>query len=291
METIGNAQAGKSTTSKPFTMVKGKRIKVVLEYYQKSTDGNPSVALLWSLLPSMSQHNPILLAQDEITHEQYDAVVVVVGGANNDQSATTEGEGVDRASLSLAGQQLALLQSVHAATDAAKIPMVTVLVDGKPTAEPYLLQLPAVIAAFQGGQAQGIGVASVVSGAYNPSGKLPVSFPASADVLPVFYNHKPSAKRNGWIDDTLPGNQAGCDDGTHHRCSGSGVLWSFGHGLSYTSFKYSNTTMPGAPISANSVATISTTVTNTGTIAGEEVCVCVCVCCGNVCPNILRTLA
>eukprot|EP01051_Picozoa_sp_SAG22_P009287 SAG22_NODE_764_length_7397_cov_6.955604_11_plen_56_part_00 len=52
------------------------------------------------------------------------------------------------------------------ATAAAGIPLVTVLVDGKPTAEPYLLQLPAVIAAFQGGQAQGVGVAEVVSGAF-----------------------------------------------------------------------------------------------------------------------------
>eukprot|EP01051_Picozoa_sp_SAG22_P009288 SAG22_NODE_764_length_7397_cov_6.955604_12_plen_68_part_00 len=65
---------------------------------------------------------------------------------------------------------------------------------------------------------------------YNPSGKLPVSFPASAAVLPVFYNHKPSAQRSGWIDKDLPGNRPGCDDGTHHRCSGDGVLWSFGHG-------------------------------------------------------------
>ena len=147
-------------------------MKVVLEYFQQSTDGNPSVALLWSLLPSTSAHNPIVLAQQEVAAGKYDAVVVAVGGANNDQAATTEGEGVDRASLSLAGQQLALLQAVHAAATTAGIPMVTVLVDGKPTAEPYLLQLPAVIAAFQGGQAQGVGVAEVVSGGYNPSGKL-----------------------------------------------------------------------------------------------------------------------
>jgi len=112
-----------------------------------------------------------VLAEEEVALGEYDAVVVAVGGANNDQGATTEGEGVDRASLSLAGQQLALLQAVQKAAVAAQISMVTVLVDGKPTAEPFLLQLPAVIAAFQGGQGQGVGVASVISGAYNPSGK------------------------------------------------------------------------------------------------------------------------
>ena len=62
-----------------------------------------------------------------------------------------------------------------------------VLIDGKPTAEPFLKDggfRGAVLAAFQAGQAQGIAIGEVLSGAYNPSGKLPVSFPVSADVLP-----------------------------------------------------------------------------------------------------------
>jgi len=83
-----------------------------------------------------------------------------------------------------------------------------------------------------------------------------VSFPASADVLPCYYNHKPSAKRNGWIDKGLPG--------------GNGVLWSFGHGLSYTSFKYSNISVP-KHVPASDTITISATVANTGATAGEEV--------------------
>ena len=76
---------------------------IKLEYYQSSTDGNPSVALLWSLLPPKSSDS-----FEEIAGADADAVVlVVVGGANNDQKGTTEGEGVDRASLTLAGEQMA----------------------------------------------------------------------------------------------------------------------------------------------------------------------------------------
>ena len=250
-------RSGASTVSSPFNFVKGKPIKIKLEYFQDSTDGNPSVALLWSLLPSSSAHNPIIAAAAAVP--EYDAVVVVVGGANNDQTGTTEGEGVDRASLTLAGQQLALIQAVYNASASAAVPMVVVLVDGRPTAEPYLLTLPAVIAAFQGGQAQGVGVAEVLTGRYNPSGKLPVSFPASSNVLPCFYNHKPSASRGGWIDADLP--------------DGNGVLWSFGHGLSYTSFNYSNVVLPKAAVVAakGAVAKIAVTVTNVGPVAGEEV--------------------
>jgi len=106
----------------------------------------------------------------------------------------------------------------------------------------------------------------VLSGRVNPSGKLPVSFPVSAAVLPVYYNHKPSSRRSG-------------------RCDVSnGVLWPFGHGLSYTSFAYSNLSVPATvapdgeapslyppPCHQPAVkARICSTVTNTGNVTGTE---------------------
>ena len=268
---------GSSTQSGPVDLAWGKKIEVRIEYFQSSTDGNPSVALQWSLLPSSAcspgsssspptsssgdsmegstdpSTDPISAVAADVAAGNYDAVVVAVGGANNDGSATTEGEGQDRAELSLPGRQLELLQAVFNATRNTDTKMVTVLVDGKPTAEPFLLSLPAVLAAFQGGQAQGTAVASIITGVVNPSGKLPVSFPVSADVLPVYYNHKPSAARGGWVDRP------------------SAVLWSFGHGLSYSSFNYSDIQVPQTPVAADGVARISCTVTNTGLVYGEEV--------------------
>jgi len=78
-----------------------------------------------------------------------------------------------------------LANAIHAALASASksgAPLAVVLVDGKPTAEPLLKTAPAVLAAFNGGQAQGDAIAAVLVGAANPSGRLPLSFPASADV-------------------------------------------------------------------------------------------------------------
>jgi beta-glucosidase len=252
--TINATAANSDTTGSAYDFTAGKAVPIKYEYYQESTDGNPCTALLWSLLPSASSDS-ITPAVDEIAGA--DAVVVVVGGANNDQKGTTEGEGVDRASLTLAGEQMALVERAANASAAHSVPLVVVLVDGKPTAEPALKNLPgALLAAFQGGQAAGTGVASVIVGDYNPSGKLPVCFPASADVLPCYYNHKPSAARSGWIDATLPG--------------GNGVLWQFGHGLSFSNFSYSDAVIP-KNVSKNGTVKISVKVTNTGRLDGEEV--------------------
>jgi hypothetical protein len=193
-------ESGQSTVGPAYNFKAGQPIQVKLEYFQANTDGNPSVALLWSLLPSQSSDS-ITPAINEIATA--DAVIVLVGGANNDQTGTTEGAsptnrslmylyldcltsfacllhrrgyvrdetfsdglefaylfaclgstGVDRASLSLAGEQMALVERADNASRVHHVPMVTVLVDGKPTAEPGLKNLGgALLAAFQGGQA------------------------------------------------------------------------------------------------------------------------------------------
>lgn len=111
-----------------------------------------------------------------------------------------------------------------------------------------------MIAAFQGGQSGGQAVADVLTGLVNPSGKLPISFPASAAVLPSYYNYKPTAARRGWID--FP-----------H----GGVLWPFGHGLSYTTFHYSELVLPRTAVPADGILEVSVKVTNNGTVYGEEV--------------------
>lgn len=81
-------ESGKSTIGRAYNFKAGQPIQVKLEYYQENTDGNPSVALLWSLLPSQSSDS-ITPAINEIATA--DAVVVLVGGANNDHAGTTEG--------------------------------------------------------------------------------------------------------------------------------------------------------------------------------------------------------
>ena len=195
-----------------------------------------------------------------------DAVVCVVGG----QTSGTSGEGVDRASMGLPGAQLAFLQATHAAAVKAKKPFAVVVAQGKAFAEPWMQQsLPAILEAWQSGQAQGMAVAETLFGLNNPAGRTAVTFPASADMLPVFYNYHPTASRGGYVNPPV------ISGGVYPPASTStaSILWPFGHGLSYNAaFTYSNlkvspTTIPAA----GGTVTVTFSVKNTGTSSAEEV--------------------
>ncbi len=89
-------------------------------------------------------------------------------------------------------------------------------------------------------------------GDVNPGGRLPVSFPRGVGQLPIFYDRKPTARRDYLFDSTRP-------------------LFPFGHGLSYTTFSYSDLTVSPARIPPDGQAAVSVDVTNTGKRAGDEV--------------------
>jgi beta-glucosidase len=102
------------------------------------------------------------------------------------------------------------------------------------------------------GQETGHGVADVLFGRVNAGGKLPVSIPRSVGQLPVFYNHKPTARRGYLFDTTAP-------------------LYPFGYGLSYTRFDVSAPRVLTPIIAANQVARVAVDVANTGARTGDEV--------------------
>ena len=151
-----------------------------------------------------------------------DAVIVVVG--DNEQTAReayAENHLGDRPELRLVGQQEDLVRAV---LDAGK-PTVLVLVNGRPPAIPELAErAPAILECWYPGQEGGTAVAEVLFGDVNPGGKIPVSFPRGVGQLPVFYNRKPTAMRGYLFASTRP-------------------LFPFGHGLSYTTFSYSDPTI------------------------------------------------
>jgi beta-glucosidase len=90
-------------------------------------------------------------------------------------------------------------------------------------------------------------------GDHNPSGRLPITFPVSEGQLPLSYNHKPTGRGDDYLDLTgMP-------------------LFPFGFGLSYTTFAYSNLRISPEGMPASGTATVVCTVTNTGTVAGDEV--------------------
>jgi beta-glucosidase len=179
-----------------------------------------------------------------------DVAVLVVG--DNEQTAREAYAGNhlgDRAELRLVGQQEDLVRAV---LDTGK-PTVLVLINGRPPAIPELAErAPAILEGWYLGQEGGTAVAEVLFGDVNPGGKLPVSFPRSVGQLPLFYNHKPTARR-GYLFDS------------------AGPLFPFGHGLSYTTFSYSAPTLSVARIPPDGQTTVSVEVANTGGRAGDEV--------------------
>ena len=244
----GNSTAVSATVD----WVRGVGRSIVIEYWQASSRDNPSFFLQWSML-STAQTATQSVDEAVALAANADVVIAVIGGANNDGLCTTEGEGVDRASLSLGGTQSFLLQGLRAVTSAT--PLVVVLMGSKPVADPALDGLPVVVASFQGGQACGAAIAEVLLGVTEPSGRLPISFPVSAEVLPVYYSRKPSGRSNSYCDIK----------------SDAAVRWPFGHGLAYTTFNLTELSVTPLVSATGGLATVNFTITNTGARSGWAV--------------------
>jgi beta-glucosidase len=197
------------------------------------------------------QSNAQQLIDDAVALAKSSDIAVVVVGSNEGTSreAWAENHLGDRDSLDLLGSQHALVEAVLA----TGTPTVVILSNGRPLTLGNLYQdAPAIIEAWYLGQETGTAIANVLFGDVNPSGKLPLSLPKTVGQLPVFYNHKPSAKRGYIFADTAP-------------------AFAFGHGLSYTTFAYSDLTIDASNAQANGKVIASFTLTNDGKVDGEEV--------------------
>lgn len=161
-----------------------------------------------------------------------------------------EGEFRDRADISLPGRQSELIRRVAA----TGTPAVVVLIGGSAvTMADWIDHVPAVIEAWYPGEAGGQAVAEALFGDVNPAGRLPVTFPQSVAQLPLYYNHKPTGRGDDYLDMT------------------GKPLFPFGHGLSYTTFGYSELEIAPAQITAAGKAEVRFKVRNAGAIAGDEV--------------------
>ena len=167
-----------------------------------------------------------------------DAIVLVVGDI-----VEQAGEFKDRANLALSGRQEALFERLAA----LEIPIVTVLVSSKPLCVSRVVEgSNAFLAAFNGGMFGGQAVAEALFGRIDPSGRLPVSFPRHSGQVPVYYNQLPGWHGGKYVD--LP----------------ETPLFSFGEGLSYTTFSYSDLKIDLEALTAR------VTLRNTGARAGSE---------------------
>jgi beta-glucosidase len=181
-----------------------------------------------------------------------DVVIAVMG-----ELANMSGEAASRASLDLPGRQEELLKAVVALGK----PVVLVLLNGRPLSVNWAAEhVPAILEAWAPGTEGGHAVADVLFGEVNPGGKLPVGFPRSAAHAPLYYartlTHQPEGSRmyqsRYWDGPTTP-------------------LFPFGHGLSYTTFAFSNLEPAAAQVKVGQKVAVSVDVTNTGSVAGEEV--------------------
>ncbi len=184
-----------------------------------------------------------------------DVVVAVVG-----ESQGMTGEAASRAELGLPGRQLDLLKALKATGK----PLVVVLVNGRPLTLPWENQYAdAILETWFGGTQAGNAVADVLFGAYNPSGKLTMTFPQSVGQVPIYYNHKSTGR---------PYNNVLLDKyKSRYLDMPNEPLFPFGYGLSYTTFSYGKPSVSQASLRPSQSLDVTVTVTNTGPTDGEEV--------------------
>jgi beta-glucosidase len=185
--------------------------------------------------------------------KQADTVVLMLGLASS-----LEGEemnvrepgflGGDRTDIKLPARQQGLLEAVAATGK----PLVVVLLSGSALAVNWANEhAAAIVQAWYPGEEGGTAIADTLFGDYNPAGRLPVTFYKSVEQLPPFENYHM--------------------DGRTYRFFKGEPLYPFGHGLSYTRFKYSGFSVSSPRLSAADEVTVSATVENAGSRAGEEV--------------------
>ena len=182
-------------------------------------------------------------------------VVVMVLGEHGFQS----GEGRSRTSLDLPGVQQELLEEIFSVNPN----IVLVLNNGRPLTINWADEnIPAIVEAWQLGTQSGHAIAQVLYGDYNPSGKLPMTFPRNVGQVPLYYNYKNTGRPN------LPGPDSVF--WSHYNDEENTPLYPFGYGLSYSTFKYSNLSVTNN-FEKNSKIEISIAVKNIGDVEGKEV--------------------
>ena len=203
-----------------------------------------------SIVLAPATENETLIKEAVLLAQKSDVVILALGG--NEQTSR-EGWSLnhlgDRSNLDLVGQQNELVRRIK---ETGK-PVVVLLFNGSPLTTNYISEsIPTVLESWYLGQECGYAVADVLFGDYNPCGKLPITIPRSVGQIPVYYNHKPFARRGYVFDEVSP-------------------LYAFGYGLSYTKFSISNIRLAKKAIKATESTHVLVDVTNTGTRKGTEV--------------------
>jgi len=224
-----------SMVTVPKNIEKGKKYKVRIEMWEGGWGARAHFR--WNLEKVNLQ--PAIEAA-----KKADVAIVVLGESNE-----LVEENRDVASLDLFGIQQQLIEEIQK----TGTPVVCVLLNGRPLSTNWIAEnIPAVIEGWFPGEFGGRAVADVLFGDYNPAGRLPITVPKSVGQLPIYYNQKPSAIHKYVAESEHP-------------------LYSFGFGLSYTKFEYSNLKISSKEIKPNGELKVSVDVKNVGNLDGDEV--------------------
>lgn len=211
---------------------------------------------LYEQAVSVDSRTPQQMIDEAVAAAQKaDVVVAAVGEAQG-----MAHEASSRSELTIPDSQQKLL----AALKATGKPLVIVLMNGRPlTLATEDAQANALLETWFSGTEGGNAIADVLFGDYNPSGKLPVSFPRSVGQIPIYYNHLPTGR---------PYNPAKPNKYTSHYYDAlNGPLYPFGYGLSYTTFTVSPVTLSSKTLARDGKLDASVTVTNSGKRDGATV--------------------
>jgi beta-glucosidase len=231
--------------AKPLQLEGGRAYRLRLDAAESY--GEAQAQLVWAPPSGPLEDAAVAAAQ------QADAVVLFLG-----LTANLEGEemrvqipgfrGGDRTSIDLPAPQQQLLEKVVAVGK----PTVLVLLNGSALAVNWAQEhVPAIVEAWYPGQAGGTAIADVLFGDFNPAGRLPVTFYKSVSDLPAFEDYAMKGR-------------------TYRYFTGT-PLYPFGHGLSYTTFVYKNIRTSAERVAASGTVDVSVDVTNSGSVAGDEV--------------------
>ncbi len=193
-----------------------------------------------------------------VAAKKSDVIVAVMG-----ESEKMTGEASSRTTLTLPGNQIALLRELKK----LKKPIVLVLMNGRPLNLNWADEnVDAILETWFSGTMAGNAIADVLVGDYNPSGKLPMSFPRNVGQIPVYHSMKNTGRP---FSDDLKG--GAWNYSSRYENLPNTPLYAFGHGLSYSSFDYSDIKLSSNTMKMGGSIEASVTVTNTGDYDGEEV--------------------
>jgi beta-glucosidase len=225
---------------------KGRKVALNLHYGYRG-GGKPRAQLIWAKVDNAPSPEAVAAARNA------DLVIAVVGITskleNEEMPVNQPGFfGGDRTSIDLPEPEEALIEAVAATGK----PLVIVLMNGSALAVNWASEhANAILEAWYSGEEGGAAIAETLSGKNNPAGRLPVTFYRNISQLPNFENYSM--------------------EGRTYRYFPGRPLYPFGYGLSYTTFSYSDLSLPQTEVKAGEPVGADVTVTNTGEVAGDEV--------------------